>query len=128
LYLLVWFLLYPLFGLGWWGIIIWLVGLVGTVGWSVQQAVTWYGDCSIITNQRIIDIDRHGLFQTAVRELLWEHITDVQFSQHGLWATVFHYGTISLFTNTNTTPIQWQRVYQPNRLRDILSEYVPTLH
>lgn len=128
LYLLLWFFLYPLFGLGWWGVIIWIVLLVGVVAVSVHHGVIWYGDCSIITNQRIIDIERRGIFQTHVREILWDHISDVQFNQRGFFATIFHYGTVTLFITTSPNPIHWQHVYQPNRLRDILSQYVPTLH
>lgn len=128
LYLLSWFFLYPLFALGWWGIVIWLTILVGVVFVSVRRAVTWYGDCCIITNQRIIDIDRRGLFDTQVREVAWEQITDIQFNQRGFWATLLHYGTLHIVTSIHTQPIQWQRVYQPNQLRDILSEYVPTIH
>ncbi|EKD76390.1 MAG: hypothetical protein ACD_43C00128G0002 [uncultured bacterium] len=127
-YLLIWFFMYSLFSFGWWGVVTWLVLLASAIGFSLHHYVTWYGDCSIITNQRIIDIERRGLFQTKVREILWEQVTDVQFSQRGLWATVFQYGTVTLFIATTTNPIHWQHVYQPNRLRDILSEYVPTLH
>lgn len=120
------FFIYPLFRLGWWGIIVFGLVLSATIIYSIRAIIVWKTDLVIVTNQRIIDHQRQGLFSKTVREIMWAQVTDIRYSQRGMWATLWHYGSVRLLLGS-TPPLDLQHVYQPETIRDILAEYVPTL-
>jgi len=120
------FFLVPLVRLGWWGVVSFFLLLLSIILYSVRTIVVWANDVVIVTNQRIIDHQRHGLFSKTVRELTWPQVIDIRYSQRGLWATVFHYGSVQLHL-AQAGSLDLHHVYQPDRIRDILAQYVPTL-
>ena len=126
-YLVVLFFMYPLLHLGSWGALGFLVLFMSTQGYSLRRLYLWYYEVLVVTDQRCIDIQRPGLFSRQVREIPWSSVTDIVFSQRGLFATLFKYGTVTVILE-NQQAIELQHIYQPDQLRDILAEYVEKLH
>ncbi len=58
----------------------------------------YYLDAWIITDQRIIDIEQHGLFHREVSEIAMERIQNVTIEIPGFLATVMKFGTIKIQT------------------------------
>jgi len=121
------FIMYWLVQRGWWGVTIFVCGYIGTIVYAVRLVVQWRGDVVLVTNRRLLDIHRRGFFSVTVRDLPWNSVHDIQYTQRGIWATLWHYGTIIVVLTSDQT-IQWQHVYQPQQIRDILSDYVSSLH
>lgn len=126
-YFTVVFFLFPLFRLGWWGVVVFASLLFVVVVYSVRGLVIWMNDLVIVTNQRIIDHQRHGLFSKTVREITWSQVVDIRYSQRGLWATLFHYGSVQLVLSQATDTLDLHHVYRPATIRDILAEYAPII-
>lgn len=127
LYLAGLFFMYPLLQFGAWGILAFLAVFTLTLGYIFRRIYLWYYEVFIITDQRCIDIQRPGLLSRQVREIPWSSVADIVFSQRGLFATLFKYGTVTLMLE-NQQAIALQHIYQPDKLRDILAEYVEKLH
>ncbi len=127
LYFLLLFFTYPLLRLGWVGVLGFLVTLSLTLGYCLRRLYLWYYEVLIVTDLRCIDIQRPGLFSRQVREIPWSSVTDIVFSQRGLLATLFKFGTVTLMLD-NQQVITLQHIYQPDKLRDILAEHVQKLH
>lgn len=121
------FFMYWLVQRGWWGVVIFVGGLIVILIMAGRLWVQWRGDMVIVTDRRLLDVQRRGFFSVTVRDLPWQSVQDVQYTQRGLWATVWHYGTVIVVPTSGET-MQWQHVYQPQRIRDILSDYVSSLH
>lgn len=121
------FFTYYLFSLGPLGGLAWLGLVLASVGYSLRKLWLWRQEVCIVTNQRCIDIQRPGLMSKAVRELPWNLVDDVRFSQRGLWATLWHYGSVTMVL-TSGEEIEWQHIYQPSQVRDILAQYVEKLN
>lgn len=122
-YFLLLFFMYAAFTRGPVIIALWFVGLVLVLLFILRRWWLWYAEVFIVTNRRCIDIQRPGVFSKMVKDIPWSIIEDIQFSQHGMWATLAHYGSITLVT-TAQEHIRIQHVYQPASVRDILAEYV----
>lgn len=122
-----WFFLAVFFQWGGWGLAGWLVGCFGLIVYGVRHWFIWKNDCCIITTQRIIDIQKRGAFDTTVREVNWTAVKDIQYQQRGFWATMWGYGAVTIIIQDAPAITLWH-VYQPAKIRDILSEHVPTLH
>lgn len=52
----------------------------------------------IITNYRLINIDRHRLLHSEVREIPYDHIQSVRTLTSGFFGTIFRYGTLIINT------------------------------
>ena len=125
-YLVVVFFMYYAWSLGWLARGAWLAAVLILVAYSLRRLRLWLGEVFIVTNQRCIDVQQLGLFAKAVKEVAWSAVDDIRFSQRGLVATLCHYGTVTLILSTGSQ-IDLQHVYQPDRVRDILAEYVQKL-
>ena len=60
--------------------------------------VKYYLDAWIITDQRIIAIEQHGLFHRSIAEIAMERVQDITIEIPGLLATFLEYGTIKVQT------------------------------
>lgn len=125
-YLVVIFLWYYAWLLGWWGIGLWLLAITVLLAYSLRRVRIWFGEVCIVTTQRCIDIQQTGLFAKTVKEIPWSAVDDIHFSQRGLVATLCRYGTV-IISLTTGSQIALQHVYQPDQVRDILAEYVQKL-
>ena len=71
------------------------------LAFSLGALIVWvkyYLDAWIITDQRIIDIEQHGLFRREVSEIAMEKIQNVTIEIPGFLATVMKFGTIKIQT------------------------------
>ena len=72
-----------------------VVGLLG-LGYSY---VLWYFSFYMLTNQRLRQVRQKGLFKKTVVDLDLENIMSASYGQHGVFATMFNYGTILIQTS-----------------------------
>lgn len=84
--------------------------------------VKYYLDAWILTDQRIITIDQHGLFDRRISEIAMERIQDVTIEIPGLIATFLGYGTIRIQTASESAFITDQ-VPDCYRAKDLILKY-----
>jgi len=82
------------------------------------QFVEFYLDIMIITNDRLIDAEQHGLFSRSIAELDLFHIQDVTADIHGLFSTLFNYGDITIKTASSTVNFVAHDAPGPNQIRE----------
>ena len=58
----------------------------------------YYLDMWIITSERIVDIEQHGLFQREIAEIPLSRVQDVTIEIHGIIETFLKFGTIRIQT------------------------------
>lgn len=76
-----------------------VAGLVVSFGWFFWRINDWANDLYIVTNDRIIDIERHPLFLSeSRREASLGVIQNVAFKQNNLFAKVLNYGDVIVQT------------------------------
>lgn len=84
------------------------------------QFIEYYLDMWIVTNDRIVDIEQHGLFNRSITELDLFRIQDVTTEVHGVFSTLFHYGNVIIKTASSNTHIVFRNVPNPNNIREQL--------
>jgi PH (Pleckstrin Homology) domain-containing protein len=99
---LAFFMLVPLWGLHLWHWDIHVLGqfiFFAAVGigciWALRAWVTHRGTMLIVTNQRVIQLDRRGLFDKNVSEIPYESLSDVSYRTKGIFEMMAGAGTIS---------------------------------
>jgi len=120
--LLDFFLLYWFVRQGKWGILVFFVILVIGVILSLRTAYLWIMNAFVVTNQRVIDIDQGGFFHRSVSESTYEKIQDISFTIRGVWATLFHYGSVVLQTAGTNAHLELKNVRAPERVQAMIVE------
>ena len=99
--------------IAWWSVsIVWLL-----ISWF-----TWYFNLTLVTSQRIIDIEQRGMFLRRVREAPHAGIMEVTFEIKGLMATLFGYGNVYVNLGGDKKPICIEAVETPEIVKDKLSK------
>jgi uncharacterized membrane protein YdbT with pleckstrin-like domain len=122
LVLLPFFLLFPLFQKGFWGVIGFFVLLTVAVVFTVRTLIIWYYNAFMITNKRIIDFDQRGLFDKTVSVATYDKIQDISFKKKGVFSTLFNYGTIVIQTAGANANLEIRNVYEPEKIQDAIME------
>ncbi len=106
--------LYPLFVLG--GSTYYL----STYLFLYAHFIDYYLDIWIVTNDRIIDNEQHGLFHRTTTELELHSIEDVTSQVSGILGTLFRYGDLTIKTSSVTTTIVFKQIPNPEKIREEL--------
>ncbi|MBP9761072.1 MAG: PH domain-containing protein [Candidatus Magasanikbacteria bacterium] len=85
-----------------------------------HQFIIFYLDMWVVTNDRIIDVEQLGLFSRTISEIDLFRIQDVTADVHGVFATLFRYGTVTVKTASNNSNIIFFDIPKPNEIREEL--------
>lgn len=79
--------------------LVWLAfSVVGLLGLGYCYML-WYFSFYMLTNQRLRQVRQKGMFKKTVVDLDLENILSASYGQHGVFATIFNYGTILVQTS-----------------------------
>ena len=84
------------------------------------QFIDFYLDLWIVTNDRIVDIEQHGLFSRTISEVDLFRIQDVTVDIHGIIATLLNYGNLTVKTASDNIHIIFYNIPNPNEVRQAL--------
>ena len=82
--------------------------------------IDYYFDAWIITNKRLIDVEQIGLFSRSVSETRLEKIQDVTYEVKGVFATIFHYGSINVQTAGADKNFMINHISDPAKIKTTL--------
>ncbi len=119
------FLLFPLLTWQRWGPI--LFGILMIIGlWvAARRIIRWQNTALIITTRQLVDADRQGLFSQVISETPRDTVADVHVEQHGLWQTMFKYGTLIYQSADSGQRIRFGPVKRPEQLAARLQADTP---
>ncbi len=99
------------------------IGFLISIGWGFYLWICWTLDIYIITDQRIIDMERKGLFSKRVAEASYDKIQDISYEIKGFFPTLFNFGDILIQTAGAVESVKLDQVANPpeicNLIRDI---------
>jgi len=88
----------------------------------MTEFVDFYLDVSIVTNQRVIDVDQRGLFNRTISELDLARVQDVHSEIKGLVPTFFNFGRVLVQTAGEDKNFEFDNVPDPHRVRQRILE------
>ena len=116
------FLLFPLFDLGWWGLGIFIAIIFVGLLYGASQAMKWYYNVFVVTGERVIDVDQKGLFDRTVSVAPYQNIQDVSYRIKGVWQTIFRYGNVLIDTTSSSSNLEVRKISHPHILQELISE------
>lgn len=107
------FFLWPLFRMGGWGVVIFLVLLFVGAGIIIRTIRLWNGNLLLLTSQRVIDISRSGFWGETISEMPFYDMQDVSWGRKGFWATIWRYGTVQLVSAGGAVRLLFPNLIKP---------------
>lgn len=118
--LLVFFFLFPLFRLGWWGVLIFILLLTAAILFILRTFIMWSLNAILITNKRVIDFDQRGVFHKNVSEITFDNIADISYNTKGILPTLFKYGNVKVKTTSVDNNLELKKVHYPDEMQELL--------
>jgi uncharacterized membrane protein YdbT with pleckstrin-like domain len=84
--------------------------------WFFIRWLDYYLDLSIVTDQRVVDIDQFGLFRRKISELQLDAVQDVSSSRKGIFQTMFNYGDLEIQTAAERENFEFSSVPRPDTM------------
>jgi membrane protein YdbS with pleckstrin-like domain len=120
LLLLAFFLLVPFFSFGGVGAALFLLLLAFAVSIGVRSWVLWRGTFLMVTNQRVIDVDRTGLFRWVISDVTYQNIADIAFVVKGPLQALCRAGNVLVSTISGSHSIEAHFVPNPGAVREAI--------
>lgn len=85
-----------------------------------ERFLSWFFNMTIITDERIIDIDFLNLTNKQVSDCDIDKIQDVTFTNAGVIGTIFNFGNVQVQTAAEVLEFVFENVPGPAKVADIL--------
>lgn len=105
-----------------WGLLGFLAVLIIGVMVIIRAVYVWSLNAMLITNQRIMYIQQQGFFHRTVSEITYDKIQDVRSVVHGLWSTLFHFGSVVIQTAGSSASLEMSGLKDPSDLQQLISD------
>lgn len=89
---------------------------------ALRAYVIWRGTMLIVTNQRVIDVDRRGLFDRIVSEIPYQSLSDVSYRSKGFIEMTANIGTITFQMFSGNENVSFTRLMNPAALHKHILE------
>lgn len=122
LFLLPFFLLFPLVSYGKWGIAGFAALILIAIVFAGYRLIEWYFNCGIITNMRVIDVDQKGLTERIVSEVPYFKIDDVSYNIKGVKQTMFRYGNVVIAIRGYRSSVTLRNIASPAMIQELILE------
>jgi hypothetical protein len=90
--------------------------------YALRAYIVWHGTMLLITNQRIIDVDRRGFFDRIVSEVPYESLSDVSYRSKGFIEMTANIGTITFQLFSGNENVSFSRLINPAALHKQILE------
>lgn len=123
--IVIWVISITLFpGYNWLNVLLFISSVWYLILWlAIFHSLTMYTlNTVIITNQRIIDNDQHGLFNRKVSELHNHRIQDVSVHTNGLIETLLTFGDVTVQTAASEKQFIFHKVPEPEKVKDTIMQ------
>lgn len=90
------------------------------LAWVLFRLYIWRANFLVVTNFRVINNEQRGLFNRTVTELLYHDITDISFTQDGVLASSYDYGTL-VIRLPSQTQVMVQTIPHPSRVIEMIN-------
>ena len=110
------------FDQGTWGMIGFVTFLIIGAAGCISNYVRHKGTVLILTNYRIVDIAKDGIFGRTVSEAELTDVEDIVVRQRGIWRMMFNYGTVEIRLKESKVRIDVEYVHRPIGVQRLINE------
>lgn len=106
------------------GIFLILFYYLVVAGFILVNFTLWYFHVALITNQRIVDVDIHGIILRDVSQTKLNLIQDVNYNQFGVIRSFFDYGDVFVQTAGTELNFEFEQAPNPAQVVEIIADLI----
>ncbi len=91
---------------------------------TMAQVTDYFLDMWIVTNERIINIEQHGLFRRKVSEMRLNQVQDITSETHGFLETFLTYGDVMVQTAGERLQFHFKNIDNPDEVKLTIARLV----
>lgn len=116
------FFMFRLFSYGWWGNIIYGLGMV--VGFYIIFRTWFMGrkNILVLTSVRVVDVHRVGWFDEIISSVSYLDVKDVAIRKKGIWQSLFNFGGLSIASKGESFVVEILNINNPAEVQTLLSD------
>lgn len=115
------FFLFPLFGTGPTGIVMFLVLIIVGLIMAWRTFAMWDGDVFVVSNLRFIKVNQTGIFSRTVNEIAAENIVEISWEKKGIFGHIFNYGNLII---SAVQTVEMKYVPRPQEVHALVQEVI----
>lgn len=101
---------------GWWGTVVVGLGFLVGVYIILHAWFFWKNNMLVITNERVIDINRLGWFEELISAAAYNDIKDIYLHRKGFFASIFNYATVVIESKSQRALLELPAVSEPEKV------------
>lgn len=106
-----------IFDYPWVSFIYWLWVIV-ILGYAVHEYYGFHNNLFVLTNERLVLLNQRGMFSRSFSAVPIDSVFDAKHEVHGIFPTMFNFGSIYLYSNLRSEPIKLPFMHQPAKVQD----------
>lgn len=115
------FFMFVLFSWGKWGVGIFIALMVLGLLILVRGLFFWRKNVTLVSTERVLKIEQHGLLSKTVTDLGFYNIRSVSYKIKGFWPTILRYGKIVIETNDDKKNLEILAVKKPAEVTETIT-------
>lgn len=116
------FFMFRLFFYGWWGQVIYGLGMAAGFYILIKAFVVDRGNMLVITSVRAVDIHRVGWFDEIISSLNYLEVKDVAVRKKGIWQSICNVGGLAVQAKGEDFTLEIFNIYNPTQVQNLLSD------
>lgn len=116
------FLLFPLFSLGTIGVVLFCALLFFSCAIGIRSWILWRSTQLLVTTQRVVDVDRQGMFRWVISDVAFDTIADISYEIAGPLQVLCRAGNVLVTGIGNGHAIVAHFVPRPAEVREMIME------
>lgn len=117
------FLLFPLFALGAVGVVLFCGLLFFSCAIAIRSWILWRSTQLLVTTQRVVDVDRQGMFRWVISDAAFDTIADISYEIAGPLQVLCRAGNVLVTGIGNGHAIVARFVPHPADVREMIMEH-----
>jgi uncharacterized membrane protein YdbT with pleckstrin-like domain len=102
---------------------IWLIGLLPALGWITWRVFDWENDHYVLTNQRVLHIEKIYFVYESCVEASLDRVQDVRVQMPSFMANLFYYGNVEVETAGATGRIVFSAIAKPRKVQRLIFDW-----
>lgn len=116
------FFMFRLFSYGWWGNVIYGLGMF--LGFYIVFRA-WFmsrKNILVLTSTRVVDVHRVGWFDEIISSVSYLDVKDVAVRKKGIGQSLFNFGGLSIASKSESFVLEVLNIYNPAEVQILLSD------
>ncbi len=116
------FYMFRLFFYGWWGQIIYGVGIAIGCYFIFRALAVDQNNILVVTTTRVVDLHRVGWFDEIISSINYLEVKDIAVRKKGILQSLFNFGGVAVQTKSQDYSVEVFNIHNPAKIQTLIAD------